>query len=72
VLQLLGVTTEAPLDGRPLTEGLRQTTGPAPSAAAPARHETHCDLGDVRVVFRAVVVRVGAARYVASLSAERA
>ena len=72
VLRLLGVTTDAPLDGRPLTEGLRETTEPTPSAAAPARHEAHCDLGDVRVVFRAVVERVGAARYVASLSAERA
>jgi hypothetical protein len=72
VLRLLGVTTDAPLDGRPLTEGLRETTEPAPSAAAPACHEANCDLGDVRVVFRAVVERVGAARYVASLSAERA
>ena len=72
VLRLLGVTTDAPLDGRPLTEGLRETTEPAPSAAAPACHEANCDLGDVRVVFRAVVERVGVARYVASLSAERA
>jgi arylsulfatase A-like enzyme len=72
VLRLLGVTTDAPLDGRPLIEGLREATEPAPAAASPAYYEAHCHLGDTRMVFHAVVERVGAARYVASLSAERA
>jgi len=72
VLRLLGVSTDVPLDGRPLTEGLREAIEPAPAAAAPAPHEAHCHLGDGRLVFRAVIERVGGARYVASLSSERA
>ncbi len=72
VLRLLGVTTDAPLDGRALTEALRGAAGPPPAVAPPARHEARCRLGDVELVSRAVVERVGAVRYVASLSAERA
>lgn len=71
VLRLLGVTTDSPLDGRALTEALRGADGPPPAVAAPARHEARCRLGDAELVSRALVERVGAVRYVASLSAER-
>jgi arylsulfatase A-like enzyme len=72
VLRLLGVTAPAPLDGRPLTEALRDATDAVPAVAPPAVHEARCELGDGPVTFRAVVERAGATRYVASLSAERA
>jgi hypothetical protein len=71
VLHLLGVTTAAPLDGRPLIEALRATTGPVPAAAAQRTHEATCELGGVRRAHRAVVEGVGHARYLASLFAER-
>jgi arylsulfatase A-like enzyme len=72
VLRLLGVTAPAPLDGRPLTEALRDATDAVPAVGPPAVHEARCELGDGPVTFRAVVERAGATRYVASLSAERA
>lgn len=70
VLRLLGVTTSAPLDGRPLLEAFRATDAP-PVAGAPSHHAVDCRLGGVHVVHRAVVERVGHTRYVAALSAER-
>jgi hypothetical protein len=70
VLRLLGVTTDAPLDGRPLVEGLRHAADPPPDAAT-QRYESPCGIGGVSVLHRAVVERVGHARYVASLDAER-
>jgi arylsulfatase A-like enzyme len=72
VLRLLGVTTDAALDGRPLVEGLRAAADRPPETVTTHRHEAPCRIGRVSVVHRAVVERVGAARYVASLSAERA
>ena len=70
VLRLLGVTTGAALDGRPLVEGLRHAADPPPGAATD-RYEAPCRIGGVSVLHRAVVERVGHARYVASLDAER-
>jgi arylsulfatase A-like enzyme len=72
VLRLLGVTTDAPLEGRPLIEAFRTGTDLTPPAAAPRHHEAQCRLASARLVYRAVVERVGHARYVASLSAEQA
>ena len=71
VLRLLGVTTDLPLDGRPLLEALRATPGPPLAAAAPEIHDVTCEHGGERRVHRAVVERVGHAHYVAALSAER-
>jgi arylsulfatase A-like enzyme len=71
VLRLLGVTTEAPLDGRPLIEGLRGAADQPPEAATTHRYEAPCRIGGATVVHRAVVESVGRARYVASLSADR-
>jgi arylsulfatase A-like enzyme len=71
VLRLLGVTTDAALDGRPLIEGLRTAADLPPAASAPHRYEAACRLGGVRLVHRAVIERVGHARYVASLGSER-
>jgi arylsulfatase A-like enzyme len=70
VLRLLGVTTGAALDGRPLVEGLRHAADPPPGAATD-RYAAPCRIGGVSVLHRAVVERVGHARYVASLDAER-
>ena len=72
VLRLLGVTTDAPLDGRPLIEAFRSGGDPAPAAATPRHYEARCQLAGGGLVYRAVVERVGHARYVASLSAEQA
>ena len=71
VLRLLGVTTDAALDGRPLVEGLRAGSGQPPEPAVTHRYEAPCRIGSVSVVHRAVVESVGHARYVASLSADR-
>jgi arylsulfatase A-like enzyme len=71
VLRLLGATTDAPVDGRPLLEALRTTAEAPPARLAPASYEVRCDLGGVRRVHRAVVERVGQTRYVSSLSVER-
>jgi arylsulfatase A-like enzyme len=71
VLRLLGVTTDAALDGRPLIEGLRTATDRPPQASAPHRYEAACRVGGVSLVHRAVVEGVGHARYVAWLGAER-
>jgi arylsulfatase A-like enzyme len=71
VLRILGVTTHAPLDGRALVEAFRAPGEPPPAASAPLVWEARCHLGGVGRVHRAVVEAVGAARYVASLSAER-
>jgi arylsulfatase A-like enzyme len=71
VLRLLGVTTDVHLDGRPLVEAFRAAPRPSPIASTPEIHEATCELGGVRRLHRAVVERVGPARYVASLSAER-
>jgi hypothetical protein len=46
-------------------------TGPLPTASTPQAYEATCELGGVRLVHRAVLERVGHARYLASLSAER-
>jgi Type I phosphodiesterase / nucleotide pyrophosphatase len=70
VLRLLGVKTDAPLDGRPLIEGLRTRTDPPLTASVPRRYEATCQMGGVTRVHRAVVESVGHARYVASLGAE--
>jgi arylsulfatase A-like enzyme len=72
VLRLLGVTTEAALDGRPLVEGLRSAADLSAAVPVTHRYEASCRIGSVSVVHRAVVEGVGHARYVASLSAERA
>jgi len=71
VLRLLGVTTDAALDGRPLIEGLRTAADLPPEASAPHWYEATCRLGGVRLVHRALIERVGHARYVASLGSER-
>ena len=71
VLRLLGVTPDVELDGRPLVEALRIATGPPPAASAPQTLDAVCDLAGARRVHRAVIERVGHARYLASLSAER-
>jgi arylsulfatase A-like enzyme len=71
VLRLLGVTTDVALDGRPLVEGLRDAADRPPGTATTHRYEAPCRIGRVGVVHRAVVESVGAARYVASLSADR-
>jgi arylsulfatase A-like enzyme len=71
VLRLLGVTTDAPLDGRPLLEAWRTAAGPLPEASAPRRYEVPCRLGGARLVSRAVVEGVGDARYLAALGAEQ-
>ena len=70
VLRLLGVKTDAPLDGRPLIEGLRTRTDPPLAASVPRRYEAACQMGGVTRVHSAVVESVGHARYVASLCAE--
>lgn len=72
VLRLLGVTTDAALDGRPLSEGLRTAADRPSEAAGLHRYEALCRMGGVSLVHRAVVEGVGHARYVASLCAERA
>jgi arylsulfatase A-like enzyme len=71
VLRLLGVTTEAPLDGRPLVEALRSAADPAPEASTRHQYEAVCRTGAAGLVHRAVVEVVGQARYIASLAAER-
>lgn len=71
VLRLLGVTTDLPLDGRPLLEAFDTVSDQAPPASAPRDCETRCELGGARLLHRAVVEHVGNARYLASLSAER-
>jgi arylsulfatase A-like enzyme len=68
VLRLVGVTADAPLDGRPLLEGLRAAPDPPPPSA-PHRYEAVCRVGGF--VSRAVVEQVGHARYVASLGSGR-
>ena len=70
VLRLLGVTTAAPLDGRPLLEAFRAPVDPLAVAAAHRHHGVRCRLGGAALVYRAVVERVGHAHYVASLSAD--
>jgi arylsulfatase A-like enzyme len=72
VLRLLGVTTDAALDGRPLVEGLRAVADRPPEAVTSHHYEAPCRIGSASVVHRAVVESVGPARYVASLSADRA
>jgi arylsulfatase A-like enzyme len=72
VLRLLGVTTDAPLDGRPLLEAFRAAGDPPPRASAPRHYEARCRLGGGCLVHRAVVEAVGHTRYLASLSGERA
>jgi phosphonoacetate hydrolase len=71
VLRLLGVTTDAALDGRPLVEGLRTAPDRPPEVAAPQRYEAACRMGGVSLVHRAVVEGVAHTRYIASLCAER-
>jgi len=71
VLRLLGVTTDAALDGRPLIEGLHSRADLLPEASAPRRYEAACRMGGVSLVHRAVVEGVGHTRYIASLCAER-
>jgi len=71
VLRLLGVTTDAALDGRPLIEGLRTRADLPPEASAPCRYEAACRMGGVSLVHRAVVEGVRDTRYIASLFAER-
>jgi arylsulfatase A-like enzyme len=70
VLRLLGLTADAPLDGRALVEGLRAGAGPPPAAAS-RRHEAACRAGTGQLVSHALVEEVGAVRYVAALGAER-
>jgi arylsulfatase A-like enzyme len=70
VLRLLGVTTAAPLDGRPLLEAFRAPVDPLAVAAAHRHHGVRCRLGGAALVYRAVIERVGHAHYVASLSAD--
>jgi arylsulfatase A-like enzyme len=71
VLRLLGVTTDAGLDGRPLLEGLRAAADQPRAASVTRRYETPCRIGGVGVLHRAVVESVGLTRYVASLAADR-
>jgi arylsulfatase A-like enzyme len=71
VLRLLGVTTAAPLDGRPLLEAFHTPLDTRAVAAAHRHHGVRCRLGGAALVYRAVVERVGHAHYLASLSAER-
>jgi len=71
VLRLLGVTSDLHLDGRPLLEAFRTGSSPRLAASAPQTIDAICELDGVRRVHRAVVERVGHARYLASLSAER-
>jgi arylsulfatase A-like enzyme len=71
VLRLLGLTTDAALDGRPLVEALRAAADRPPEAVVPHRYEAVCRVNGVSRVHRAVVEGVGHARYVASLWAER-
>jgi arylsulfatase A-like enzyme len=70
VLRLLGVPPAGPLDGRPLLEAFRTETAAAPASARQA-YEAPCRCGGATLVSRAVVERVGHARYLASLSADR-
>ena len=72
VLRLLGLTTDAPLDGRPLLEALREPGGAPAAASGPRIHEVTCRLGGAPRVHRAVLEQVGHTRYVAALSVERA
>jgi arylsulfatase A-like enzyme len=71
VLRLLGLTTDAALDGRPLVEALRAAADRPPEAVSPHCHETLSRLNGVRLVHRAIVEGVGHARYVTSLWAGR-
>src|SRR5262249_3561947 len=61
VLRLLGVTSDAVFDGRPLLEGLRATTERPPEASAPHRYEATCRVDGVSLVHGAVVEVVGPA-----------
>jgi len=71
VLSLLGVTSELPLDGRPLLEAFRRASGPHLTAAAPQTLDATYEHHGLRRLHRAVVERVGHTRYLAALSAER-
>jgi arylsulfatase A-like enzyme len=69
VLRLLAVPTAAVVDGRPLTEALRDGGAPSPRSSSPEPIEAICRIGGVRRRHRALVERVGRARYVAWLGA---
>ena len=71
VLQLLGLAS-LDFDGRPLLEAFRGASGLSLTASAPETIDTVCEIGGARRVHRAVVERVGHARYLASVSAEPA
>jgi arylsulfatase A-like enzyme len=71
VLRLLGLTSNLDFDGRPLLEAFRRTAGPPLTASAPETIDTVCEIAGARRVHRAVVERVGHARYLAAASAER-
>jgi arylsulfatase A-like enzyme len=71
VLHLLGLTSNLDFDGRPLLEAFRRTAGPPLTASAPETIDTVCEIAGARRLHRAVVERVGHARYLAAASAER-
>jgi arylsulfatase A-like enzyme len=71
VLCLLGLASDLDLDGRPLLEAFRQPSGPTLTASTPETIEAVYETAGLHRVHRAVVERVGHARYLAAASAER-